>query len=136
MRRAFWPYSATRRAVNLSCQTGTCGYDPKVYKTVAIADPNLAPGLTPPLSSNSLVHEYPNITAALNAVIAQNDPVGFVAMSAICSHGMYSPVLEVIQRSIPGRHSQLIDWAASSSGAILGVFAVVLMARLLWTFVE
>jgi hypothetical protein len=89
MRRAFWPYSATRRAVNLSCQTGTCGYDPKVYKTVAIADPNLAPGLTPPLSSNSLVHEYPNITAALNAVIAQNDPVGFVAMSAICSHGMY-----------------------------------------------
>jgi VanZ family protein len=45
-------------------------------------------------------------------------------------------VLELIQRSIPGRHSQLIDLAASSSGAILGVFAVVLMARLLRTFVE
>jgi hypothetical protein len=40
-------------------------------------------GLLPPLSSNSLVHEYPNITATYDAVIAQTDPVGFVAMSAI-----------------------------------------------------
>ena len=88
--------------VDLSCETGTCGYDPAVYPTVAIADPSLAPygvaaqsvlvgvyGLTPPLSSNSQVHEYPNITAAYNAVIAQTDPVGFVAMSAICSNGKY-----------------------------------------------
>ena len=29
--------------VDLSCATGTCGYDPNVYKTVAIADPSLAP---------------------------------------------------------------------------------------------
>src|SRR6516165_2525979 len=30
--------------VDVSCDTGgTCGYDPKVYKTVAIADPSLAP---------------------------------------------------------------------------------------------
>jgi hypothetical protein len=43
----------------------------------------------PPLSTNSLVHEYPNITAAYNAVIAQTDPVGFVAMSAICSEGKF-----------------------------------------------
>jgi hypothetical protein len=88
--------------VNLSCETGTCGYDPRVYRTVAIADPSLAPygvaaqtvltgryGLVPPLSTNSLVHEYPNITAAFNAVIAQTDPVGFVAMSAICSEGKF-----------------------------------------------
>jgi molybdenum ABC transporter molybdate-binding protein len=88
--------------VDLSCETGTCGYDPKVYLTVAIADPSLAPygvaaqavltgryGLTPPLSSNSLVHEYPNITATFDAVIAKTDPVGFVAMSAICSNGNY-----------------------------------------------
>jgi ABC-type molybdate transport system substrate-binding protein len=88
--------------VDLSCETGTCGYDPKVYSTVAIADPSLAPygvavqavltgryGLTPPLSSNSLVHEYPNITATFDAVIAKTDPVGFVAMSAICSNGNY-----------------------------------------------
>src|SRR5712671_251493 len=27
--------------VDLSCTTGTCGYDPHVYKTVAIADPSL-----------------------------------------------------------------------------------------------
>jgi molybdate transport system substrate-binding protein len=88
--------------VDLSCETGTCGYDPNVYSTVAIADPSLAPygvaaqtvltgryGLTPPLSSNPLVHEYPNITATFNAVIAKTDPVGFVAMSAICSDGNY-----------------------------------------------
>jgi ABC-type molybdate transport system substrate-binding protein len=72
--------------VDVSCATGTCGYvpDSNVYKTVAIADPSLAPfgvaaqtvltgryGLMPPLSSNPLVHEYPNITATYNAVIAQ-----------------------------------------------------------------
>jgi ABC-type molybdate transport system substrate-binding protein len=69
---------------------------------VAIADPELAPygvaaqsvligtyGLTPPLSSNNNIHEYPNITATFNAVIAQTDPVGFVALSAICSNGRY-----------------------------------------------
>jgi molybdate transport system substrate-binding protein len=88
--------------VDLSCETGTCGYDPTVYSTVAIADPSLAPfgaaaqtvltgryGLTAPLSSNSLVHEYPNITATYDAVIAQTDPVGFVALSAICAFGIY-----------------------------------------------
>jgi hypothetical protein len=88
--------------VDFSCETGTCGYDPNVYSTVAIADPSLAPyggaaqtvltgryGLTPPLSSNPLVHEYPNITATFDAVIAQTDPVGFVAISAICSEGHY-----------------------------------------------
>jgi ABC-type molybdate transport system substrate-binding protein len=88
--------------VDLSCTTGTCGYDPHVYKTVAIADPSLAPfgvaaqtvltgryDLMPPLSSNPLVHEYANITATYNAVIAQTDPVGFVALSAICSSGNY-----------------------------------------------
>src|SRR5271165_3458355 len=87
--------------LNLSCATGTCGYSP-TYSSVAIADPELAPygvaaqsvligtyGLTPPLSSNSNVHEYPNITATYNAVIAKTDPVGFVALSAICSDGKY-----------------------------------------------
>jgi molybdenum ABC transporter molybdate-binding protein len=90
------------RGVDLSCETGTCGYDPRVYRTVAIANPMLAPygvaaqtvltgvyGLIPPLSSNSQVQEYPNITAAYDAVIAQKDPVGFVALSAICSEGKY-----------------------------------------------
>jgi ABC-type molybdate transport system substrate-binding protein len=89
--------------VDVSCDAGgTCGYDPKVYSTVAIANPNLAPygaaaqtvltgryDLMPPLSSNPLVHEYPNITEAYNAVIARTDPVGFVALSAICSNGKY-----------------------------------------------
>jgi hypothetical protein len=89
--------------VDVSCDTGgSCGYDPNVYNTVAIADPILAPygvaaqtvltgryGLVPPLSGNPLVHEYSNITAAYDAVIAKTDPVGFVAMSAICSDGKY-----------------------------------------------
>jgi molybdate transport system substrate-binding protein len=87
--------------VNLSCGTGTCGYS-STYSSVAIADPALAPygvaaqsvligtyGLTPPLSNNSHVHQYPNITATYDAVIARTDPVGFVAMSAICSDGKY-----------------------------------------------
>ena len=52
--------------VDVSCDAGgTCGYDPNVYKTVAIADPSLAPygvaaqtvltgryGLMAPLSGN------------------------------------------------------------------------------------
>jgi molybdate transport system substrate-binding protein len=42
-----------------------------------------------PLASNPLVRKYPNITAALNAVLAKTDPVGFVALSAICSSGSY-----------------------------------------------
>jgi molybdate transport system substrate-binding protein len=87
--------------VDLSCATGTCGYSSK-YSSVAIADPELAPygvaaqsvligtyGLTPPLSGNSAVRLYPNITASYNAVIAQTDPVGFVALSAICLNGKY-----------------------------------------------
>jgi ABC-type molybdate transport system substrate-binding protein len=89
--------------VDVTCDSGgTCGYDPTVYKTVAIADPSLAPygaaaqsvligryGLEPPLSSNSLVHEYANITLTFDALIAGTDPVGFVALSAICSSGEF-----------------------------------------------
>jgi ABC-type molybdate transport system substrate-binding protein len=89
--------------VDVTCgEGGSCGYDQTLYKKVAIADPSLAPygvaaqtvltgryGLTAPLSSNPLVVEYPNITAAFNAVIARQDPVKFVAMSAICSNGSY-----------------------------------------------
>jgi molybdate transport system substrate-binding protein len=88
---------------DVSCdQRGTCGYDQEAYPTVAIADPSLAPygvaaqsvligryDLEPPLSSNGLVHEYPNITDALNAVLDGTDPAGFVALSAICSSGTY-----------------------------------------------
>jgi molybdate transport system substrate-binding protein len=87
------------RGLDLSCETGTCGYNPAVFSTVAIADPSLAPygvaaqsvlvgryGVTLPSPS---VVEYPNITATFDAVIAMTNPVGFVAMSAICSYGYY-----------------------------------------------
>jgi ABC-type molybdate transport system substrate-binding protein len=99
--------------VDVSCDTGgTCGYDSNVYKIVGIADPSLAPygvaaqtvltgryGLTPPLCSttspptpgNPLVSQpcFQNITAVLTAVLNQQIPVGFVAMSAICANGQY-----------------------------------------------
>ena len=39
--------------------------------------------------------------------------------------------LEMIQRLIPGRNSQLIDWYASSLGAGFGVLTIILMERLL-----
>src|SRR5262245_33818947 len=111
--------------VDLSCETGTCGYDPKVYSTVAIADPSLAPygvaaqtvltgryGLAAPLSNNALVHLYPNITATFNAVIAQTDPVGFVAMSAICSDGHYPT---------PGNGTSALAYFSIESGPTPGV---------------
>lgn len=90
--------------VDVTCETGTCGYDPTKpnQRPVAIANPSLAPygvaaqtvltgryGLEAPLSSNPAVVEYANITLTLNAVLAGTDPVGFVALSAICSDGHY-----------------------------------------------
>jgi molybdate transport system substrate-binding protein len=97
--------------INLSCGPGgTCGYDPTKFATVGIADPSLAPygvasqsvlvgryGLVPPLcmstttNGNPKVQQpcYANITASLNAVLNREVPVGFVAMSAICSEGSY-----------------------------------------------
>jgi ABC-type molybdate transport system substrate-binding protein len=87
--------------VDVTCATGSCGYNTS-YSSVAIADPSLAPygvaaqsvligryGLQPPLSSNHLVVEYPNITAAFEAVIGTPGSVGFVAMSAICLNGSF-----------------------------------------------
>jgi VanZ family protein len=40
-------------------------------------------------------------------------------------------LLELIQRMIPGRHSQFIDWFASSLGAGAGTFAIILIERVL-----
>ena len=101
--------------LDVSCDAqGSCGYDPSDPRQnpVGIADPSLAPygvaaqtvltgpayDLASPLCTsttngpgNSLVKQpcYPNITAALNAVLSNDVPVGFVAMSAICSNGTY-----------------------------------------------
>jgi hypothetical protein len=99
--------------INLSCSPGgTCGYDPVKFANipVGIADPSLAPYgvasqsvligrylLAPPLcmstTSNGNIHVkqpcYPNITASLNAVLNREVAIGFVAMSAICSQGIY-----------------------------------------------
>jgi VanZ family protein len=40
-------------------------------------------------------------------------------------------VLELMQRVIPGRHSQFIDWSASSLGAGAGMIAIILIERIL-----
>src|SRR5215813_11767437 len=42
-----------------------------------------------PFPATPAVVEYPNITATFDAVIMQKQPVGFVAMSAICLNGSY-----------------------------------------------
>jgi molybdate transport system substrate-binding protein len=100
--------------LDVSCDVGgTCGYNPNDpnQQPVGIADPSLAPygvasqtvltgryGLAPPLCSSTTTPGnphvkqpcYANITAALNAVLNGDVPVGFVAMSAICSNGTYS----------------------------------------------
>jgi ABC-type molybdate transport system substrate-binding protein len=103
--------------IDVTCDAGgTCGYDPKdpKLKPVGIADPSLAPygvaaqsvltgryhvapplcmsnTTTPPTAGNDLVKQpcYPNITAVLTAVLNREVPVGFVAMSAICSEGSF-----------------------------------------------
>jgi Bacterial extracellular solute-binding protein len=88
-----WP------GLDLSCNTGTCGYNPFIYRTAAVADPARAPygaaaqtlladiyGITVP---SNHVQTYPNITATYDAVIARKDTVGFVALSAICHDGTY-----------------------------------------------
>jgi VanZ family protein len=48
--------------------------------------------------------------------------VGMLALLAV--------VLEMAQQWIPGRHSQFIDFAASSAGACLGMLAVAAVDRL------
>ncbi len=89
-------------AYNVSCDTGSCGYDVSAsYTSVAIATPTLAPygqatkellwnayGIdlaSPPVT----IHYYTNITGPLTAVQAGTDPVGFIALSAVCSAGSY-----------------------------------------------
>ena len=52
-------------------------------------------------------------------------------VAAIVSLIGLAAALELIQRFIPGRHSQVIDWLASSLGAGAGVFAIILIERAL-----
>jgi molybdate transport system substrate-binding protein len=82
---------------DVSCASGSCGYSPSAgYTSIAIATPTLAPygeatkellwsayGIdlaSPPVT----VHYYSNITGPYTAVVNQTDPIGFVALSAIC----------------------------------------------------
>lgn len=87
---------------NVSCGgAGSCGYTTAAgYTSVAVAAPTLAPygeaarellwqqfGID--YTTVSTIHTYTNITATYNAVVNRTDPVGFVAMSALCTEGSY-----------------------------------------------
>jgi molybdate transport system substrate-binding protein len=95
----FW---SNTTGVNVTCSGGSCGYDPGVYASVAIANPATAPygvaantvltgryGLDAPLSSNPLVTEFSNIDTTFAAVQNTSVAVGFVALSQICHAGSY-----------------------------------------------
>ncbi|WP_406857017.1 VanZ family protein [Alsobacter sp. KACC 23698] len=61
--------------------------------------------------------------------------VGVLALSQVRRLGWaafliaLAGVLEFLQKFVPGRTSQAIDWIASSSGAIIGVGVAILLAR-------
>ena len=89
-------------AYNVSCGgAGSCGFTTGAgYTSVAIAAPTLAPygeaarellwqqfGID--YTTVTTIHTYTNITAAYNAVVNRTDPVGFVALSALCTSGNY-----------------------------------------------
>lgn len=89
-------------AYNVSCGgAGSCGFTTSAgYGSVAIADPSLAPygeaarellwqqfGID--YTAVTTVQTYTNITATYNAVVNRTNPVGFVALSALCTNGSY-----------------------------------------------
>ncbi len=54
-------------------------------------------------------------------------------VAAVCLLTGLAAALEIIQGLIPGRHSQVVDWLASSFGAGAGILAVIVMQRLFFS---
>jgi VanZ family protein len=65
--------------------------------------------------------------AAVAICIQQRTWINRIAFAvALC---LYAGILEILQIWIPGRHSQLIDFAASASGAVSGCLLVTIVIR-------
>lgn len=100
--------------VDVTCATGTCGYDSTVYAKadVAMADPSTAPygvatksllegryGKTP---FSNYATQYANINLTFDAVNLGSPPprkVGFIALSQVCSGGAWPTSQTVVYPS-------------------------------------
>jgi peptidoglycan/LPS O-acetylase OafA/YrhL len=70
---------------------------------------------------------YAGVGAIVTAAYAPRLPVPALVAALIA----YAGVLEVCQIFVPGRHSSVWDWGASSAGVVLGVIlAATLMRRM------
>ena len=107
-----------------------------VYLTV-IFSLSAQPNLTPPLqfrNSDKLYHllEYGGlgflITRALRAGVAVG-PAFAVAGAGLVLGSLVGAVDETFQRSIPGRESSALDWAADTAGAALAQSLILWLAR-------
>jgi VanZ family protein len=112
-------FARLSRAIGLACMA-------------AIVVLSLLPGSDRPhtgLPSGQIEHTFAYFGTAVFLALGFRATKGRVA--AISLLVGLAAVLEVIQRLIPARHSQFIDWLASSFGAGTGVLAVILIERLL-----
>lgn len=68
---------------------------------------------------------YLMTAAALRLGYSASDEVALIAVGL----PVYSAALEILQLWIPGRHAAVIDFAASSAGAMAGLLLVAIVRR-------
>jgi hypothetical protein len=72
-------------------------------------------------------HFVAYLGTSATAALAYARRVSYVQIAALLM--TYAGVLELAQRGIPGRHSDLVDFAAGSAGVVTGVALVMLWRR-------